>query len=95
MRQCYHCGSRMVFADDDGPMCLACGRSQLSYAWMPEPLKEEWKPAMVAHRCQECGVTFQAAAWQTARAYCSRSCRSRANGRKRPRGKPWRELQMV
>ena len=99
MRRCYHCRTRAVYQDDDGPACLACGRLQVSPAWMPKPMTDD-APALrpsYPYTCRQCGIVQQADCRAEAmrRQFCSRSCKTRAQMRAQKQRKRWCELQIA
>lgn len=84
----------MVFATDDGSICLACARHQTArpVAAFSEP--EPMKPAY-SYTCEHCGTVRTCDRPSHVRQFCSRSCRTKAQMQRQRQQKRWREFQIA
>jgi hypothetical protein len=96
MRRCYHCRLQMVYHDDDGRCCLACGRNQdaqLRVTIEPEP-SMPLKPGY-SYTCEHCGTVRVVDRPSWVRRFCSRSCRTTYQMARQRQQKRWHELQIA
>jgi hypothetical protein len=96
---CWRCGGRWFLIDDGDLRCGYCARPQFvrdvpHSKRDPQPVPQESSRKQLApYQCQMCGaVKLEKPSEAKRRQFCSRTCRTKHQHRRRKQAKPWREL---